>query len=68
MAESTGDYVDKYCMNCFYYKTMHSPGYRCCHYIFIEGHSRPCDPGKGCTVKIRRKRYNELNFKKGGNL
>ena len=25
-------------------------------YIFNKGHSRPCDPGKDCTVKETRKR------------
>lgn len=25
--------------------------YRTCNYIFNTGHSRPCEPGCGCTVK-----------------
>ena len=24
---------------------------RCCNYIFVMGHRRPCLPGKDCTVK-----------------
>ena len=24
---------------------------RCCNYIFVAGHKRPCPPGEGCKVK-----------------
>ena len=24
---------------------------RCCNYIFLTGHRRPCPPGEGCTAK-----------------
>jgi hypothetical protein len=27
-----------------------------CNYIFIEGHKRPCPPGKGCTEYKKGKR------------
>ena len=26
-------------------------GNRCCNYIFVEGHRRPCPPGERCTAK-----------------
>jgi hypothetical protein len=29
---------------------------KCCNYIFIKGHSRPCPPGKACTVKVKRRK------------
>ena len=41
----------KNCEKCFYFMRIHG-GMRCCHYIFIEGKKRPCEPGDGCTVKI----------------
>ena len=28
----------------------------CCNYIFVTGRRRPCPPGDGCTVKVKRKR------------
>jgi hypothetical protein len=44
---------DKHCDNCFYYKMLSMNGVtRCCHYILITGHKRPCGPGKDCTVKV----------------
>lgn len=30
----------------------------CCNYIFMKGHSRPCPPGKECTVKEKKSRVN----------
>ena len=46
---------DPYCKGCIHYlKT--GGELRCCHYIFRKGHSRPCDPGKDCTVKETRRR------------
>jgi hypothetical protein len=41
-----------YCSDCFYYKTIWGDELRCCHYLLITNHKRPCDPGRGCTVKI----------------
>ena len=40
-----------YCLPCIYYgkSTM------TCDYILIEGHSRPCPAGVGCTAKITKK-------------
>lgn len=35
--------------------------YKCCNYIFIKGESRPCPPGKDCTVKVTRKRKRRKN-------
>ncbi len=42
--------IDRHCLGCRYYKVL----YRIigwCDYIFMEGHRRPCQPGKDCTVK-----------------
>ncbi len=46
---------DKNCNGCKYYHQIstHLLG---CHYIFMEGKRRPCDPGKDCTVKDTGKR------------
>ena len=46
----------KYCEGCVYYEGGFT---KMCSYIFIKGKSRPCPPGKDCTVKIERKRYRE---------
>lgn len=56
----------KYCKGCVYW----GGGYKnnaCCNYIFCEGHSRPCPPGKDCTEKIigKRKRSRELEIEEG---
>lgn len=50
-----GNVCDKYCENCIYFHGWSDNGL-CCNYILMKGVSRPCDPGKGCTVKIKRKR------------
>ena len=47
--------ADLYCCNCAYYGGHAEPAWTC-NYIFIEDKMRPCPPGKGCTVKIKRKR------------
>ena len=43
----------EFCTGCRYWDG--NSGCHCCNYIFIEGHRRPCPPGKGCTVKKLRK-------------
>lgn len=45
---------DTYCLNCIFYIGTNNIS-RCCHYYLLTDKRRPCDPGKGCTVKIRRK-------------
>ena len=45
----------KYCKGCAYWGGAYEHN-ACCNYIFAEGHSRPCPPGKGCTEKITGKR------------
>ena len=50
------EWIDKHCMGCYYYKPLNCPEMRCCNYIFMTGHKRPCDPGKDCTVKVKNKR------------
>lgn len=46
---------EKHCKGCVYWGAAYE-GNECCNYIFVEGHSRPCPPGKGCTEKIVGKR------------
>ncbi len=38
------------CEGCRYFFG-HYQQTRFCNYIFLEGHRRPCPPGKACTVK-----------------
>lgn len=44
----------QYCKGCRYWDG--NSGCHCCNYIFIEGHRRPCPPGKECTVRKAKKR------------
>ena len=50
-----GKLSDENCRDCKYFY-----GYTdfdvCCNYIFVTGRRRPCPPGDGCTVKVKRKR------------
>lgn len=41
----------EYCKGCVYWGCRHYVGNSCCNYIFIEGHSRGCPPGKDCTKR-----------------
>lgn len=52
--------LDQNCKGCLYYKTIPYSKERCCHYIFVEGKKRPCEPGDKCTVKIKRGARNEV--------
>ena len=45
---------DRACKGCYY--LTQAGGYGCCNYIFMEGHRRPCPPGKACTVKTKQKK------------
>lgn len=46
---------DAYCLNCIYY--LGSDGHRgFCNYYLKTDKRRPCDPGKGCTVRVLRKK------------
>lgn len=45
---------DPYCKGCKYIAK--TGGMWGCDYIFEVGHSRPCDPGKGCTARETRKK------------
>ena len=38
----------KYCKGCMYWG---GESCTCCNYIFYEGHSRGCPPGKDCTKR-----------------
>ena len=42
---------DKHCRGCVHYYGM----IKCCNYILDKGRSRPCPPGKDCTVKEKKK-------------
>lgn len=37
------------CTGCRYFFGAYEHN-RCCNYIFVTGHRRPCPPGKECTV------------------
>ena len=50
---------DKYCQDCFYFRGQ-SDFVCTCDYIFIAGKKRPCDPGEGCTVKIKRRKKRKM--------
>ena len=41
----------KHCTGCAYWGGAYEHN-ACCNYIFVEGHSRPCPPGKGCTERV----------------
>ena len=45
---------DRHCKGCTHLIRVGAWG--CCNYIFDMGHSRPCPPGKHCTVKTKKKR------------
>lgn len=46
------------CQGCAYWRPLgiESGSVWFCSYILTKGHSRPCLPGEGCTVKELRKR------------
>lgn len=48
----------RYCEGCVYYKGEYEMNL-CCNYMLDTGKRRPCPPGKGCTVKTRKKGYRE---------
>lgn len=50
-----GKVCDRYCHGCVYYQGWFDYN-ACCNYILVEGESRKCDPGKGCTKMVKRKR------------
>ena len=46
---------DRACAGCIHFGWANS-SLGCCNYIFNTGHRRPCPPGKGCTVKTKKRR------------
>ena len=59
---------DENCHDCFFYRGAWET-HMFCHYYLMTGKRRPCDPGKGCTVKIpmkvnRRKKKGNANHVK----
>lgn len=53
---------DKYCLTCIYFQGGADSACMC-HYLLITGERRNCDPGKGCTKKIRRKNKRKLQVR-----
>ena len=47
------------CKGCIYFTAG-----RCCDYIGIVGHRRPCPPGPGCTVKTTGDRRRKVDYGK----
>ena len=50
---------NKYCRDCIYFQGT-SDSVCTCDYIFIVGTKRPCDPGEGCTAKVKRRRKRKM--------
>lgn len=43
---------DPACDGCAFYQLLNGSSLqKCCHYLLYTGSVRPCEPGKGCTVK-----------------
>lgn len=51
-----GKVCDRYCRRCMYYINLSGGlrGLKCCNYLIMTDKRRPCDPGKGCTVRELR--------------
>ena len=47
------------CKGCAYFTAS-----RCCDYIGIVGHRRPCPPGPECTVKTKEDRRRKVDYGK----
>lgn len=45
---------NKNCRNCAYFHGSYDESC-CCNYLLTTGKRRPCPPGAGCTVKVKRK-------------
>lgn len=52
---TSGGCFDKHCDGCKYYSKITGAIYYCT-YLMQTDRRRPCPPGKGCTVKIPKKR------------
>lgn len=48
---------DAYCLNCIYYR---GDVWYVCNYYLDTDIRRPCPGGKGCTVRVLRKRRRKL--------
>ena len=48
-----GKVCDSYCLKCIYYIGSCELA-RFCNYYLMTDKRRPCNAGKGCTVKIER--------------
>ena len=44
---------DSFCKGCVYYDGWYEYNMHC-NYILMEGKRRGCDPGKGCTKKVKK--------------
>ena len=56
---------DSYCEKCIYYKGTGSVLYAC-HYFLDTDKRRPCPAGKGCTVRVLRKRTRKDRYIESG--
>ena len=60
---------DEYCLDCKFFGG-HSEFECCCNYLLMTNKRRPCPPGIGCTVKVKRKnkrvlgKYSIITIKK----
>ncbi len=52
--------MDKHCLDCRYYQGAYEADLCCC-YLLITDQRRPCPPGKGCTVKVIKKRIRKTS-------
>ena len=53
---------DSYCRGCIY-RGGNSEEIKSCNYYLMTSIRRPCPAGKGCTVRVRRKRTQEEQFR-----
>lgn len=49
---------DRYCQKCIYFVGWSHDCF--CNYYLMTDKRRPCDPGKGCTVRLLRKKPRKI--------
>lgn len=53
---------DAYCAGCIY-GGGNNEHVKACSYLLVTGQRRPCPAGKGCTVRILRKKTQKESFR-----
>lgn len=53
------------CTGCRYFFGAYE-GVRCCNYIFVVGHRRPCPPGKECTEHTKYAAVRRMRLRAAG--